>query len=158
MAHRAREGSQPYPTQNNPRVSSKNDKRYGRDGSKLSGATFKSTGDQPAGQQHDDLPPSLPQHSYTDRLPPGGISRRVGFLGGGKPAVPVSHAATLRRHGSDGIHDPRTSTDNAPGQAHSVSGGRFGKPQVRAGARAPSGTKRQDSGALDRRNYSPTRK
>src|SRR5262249_28264043 len=110
----------------NPRVSSKNDKRYGRDGSRID-ATFKSTGDQPAPQQRDQLPPSIPPRVYTDRVPTGGVSRRVGWLGGGQPFIPPAHSTT-RRHGSDRFHQPHSSTDGAQGQAWHASGGQFGQP------------------------------
>lgn len=141
----------------NPSVQSKAVRRYGVDGSQLH-ATHSSTGRQPGAQQRDFVPPSIPQRTYTGRLPPGGLVRQVGFPGGGKPFVEVNYDATMRRHGSDGIHDPATSTDNASGQAHSASGGRFGNPQVRPAPKAPSGTQAADTGALDRASYLGTKK
>jgi hypothetical protein len=149
-AHRAREGSQPYSGPENPTVSSKNDKRYGRQGSKLSGATFKSTGDQPAGQQHDDIAPSLPQRSYPRAEH---TSERVGWVNG------VNHAAThpnTKRH--DGGHESgrHTNTDAAPGQAHSASGGKFGAPQLRPAPAPRAGVRTADTGAMDRKPYTGT--
>ena len=136
----------------NPRVHSKAVRRYGVDGSRLD-ARYKSTGEQNPHQQHDEVPPSLPQRTYTDRLPPGGIVRQVGFPGGGKPFVEVDHSRTMRRHGSDGLHDMSKSTDRAPGQARSASGSRFGEPQKRPPQRTVTAEKPGDSGALNRREY-----
>src|SRR5262249_11713873 len=81
-----RESEAPY-----RRVHSKAVRHYGVDGSRLD-APHKSTGVQNPSQQHDEVPPSLPQRTYTERLPPGGISRRVGWLGDGQPFVAVDHA------------------------------------------------------------------
>jgi hypothetical protein len=147
-AHRAALRGDPYGP-NNPAVMSKSDKRYGKN------ATH---GEQPATQERRPLPPSIPPSTYTERVPLGGISKRVGWPGDGKPFVKASHAATMRKHSSDGIHDPRNSTDEVQGQAWSASGGEHGKPSPRRGASAPSGTRTQDAGALDRKSYVPARK
>jgi len=105
-------------------------RRYGVNGSRLPNASYRSTGSQNPSQQNDQLPPSWPARSHTSHVPAGGISRRVGYPGGGRPFVPAEHFTT-RLHGSDGIDDPRHRTDHAPGQAHSASGGHYGKPQSR---------------------------
>jgi hypothetical protein len=154
VAHRASEGSQPYPTESNPRVSSKNDKRYGRDGSKLSGATFKSTGGQPAGQQRDQIAPSWAPTAKERATP---HSERVGWVNG-KYVAPT--------HPNMGKHDPghhgalHANTDAAQGQAWHASGGQFGKrsPQP-APTNLGTGTGREDAGALERGSYNrPARK
>jgi hypothetical protein len=139
----------------NERVSSKGARNARRDGFTPSDPRQPS---QPGTIERRDLPPSLPPETRTDRVPLGGVSRRVGFLGDGKPFVGASHATTTRRHGSDGVHDPRSSTDGVQGQAWSASGGEHGKQSPRRGASAPSGTRTQDTGALDRGSYVPTRK
>jgi hypothetical protein len=149
-AHRAEEGSQPYPSQSNPTVHSKATKRYGRDGSKLSGATYKSPGDQPAPQQRDELPPSLPQKSYPRAEK---TSERVGWVNGENRAA--THPNT-KRH--DGGHESgrHANTDAAPGQAHSASGGKFGSPQVRPAPAPRAGVGTADHGAMDRKSYTGT--
>jgi len=137
-----------------PTVHSKNTRRYGHDGSRLEGATFKSTGTQPAPQQRDQLPPSWSPKTYTDRVPPGGISRRVGWLGNGQPFVPPVHTTT-RRHGSDGAHDLHSSTDAAQGQGWHASGGQHGQPSPHRPQRqgpAP-GAARADVNKLNRESY-----
>jgi hypothetical protein len=116
-------------------------------GSKLDGATHSSTGEQPAGLYRDPVPPSIPQ---TNR--PRATEHRevVGWLNG------VHHANT---HPNTQKHDPghssgrRANTDAAPGQAHSASGGAFGKPQVRPAPKSRPGVHDGDSGALDRGSY-----
>jgi hypothetical protein len=141
--------------QSNDRVSSKGARNARRDGFTPTDPRQPS---QPGTLERRDLPPSLPPETRTDRVPLGGVSRRVGFVGDGKPFVGASHAATTRRHGSDGVHDPRTITDGVQGQAWSASGGEHGKQSPRRGASAPSGTRTQDAGALERASYVPTRK
>jgi hypothetical protein len=121
-------------------------RRYGVDGAK---------GDFPHGTTggytaHESaLPPSAPAHSNTDRVPPGGVVKTVGFApdGSGRHATP-DYTKTTRAHGSDGQHNPATSTDGASGQAHSASGGKFGKATQRPGPAGNTGTRRMDHGAL----------
>jgi hypothetical protein len=72
----------------NPAVLPRGIRRYGVDGSRLPNATYRNTGSQNPPQQRDQLPPSWPQKSHTERVPTGGISRRVGYLGNGAPFVP----------------------------------------------------------------------
>ncbi|MGH9643440.1 MAG: hypothetical protein ACRD3Q_13575 [Terriglobales bacterium] len=98
----------------NPTVHSKSTKRYGRDGSRLEGATHKSTGDQPAPlDRSDEVPASLPAHHM-----PGGTAHTevVGFAPDGSGRhIPASHPNTQRHVG--GVHQdtnrPRGMADKA---------------------------------------------
>jgi hypothetical protein len=130
-------------------VHSKNTRRCGRDGSRLKGATFRSTGSQPAPEQRDEVAPSWPHISQ-----PRGAqqSERVGYVGGGAPYRAASHPNT-RRHGLDSIYHQGGSTDGAPGMALNASGGKFGEPQKRAPQGTVTAEKPGDSGALNRREY-----
>jgi hypothetical protein len=150
-AYRAEIGSAPPSVPNNEVVSSKNDKRFGRQGSKLSGATFKSTGEQPAGQQRDDIAPSLPQVSR-----PRAAEHRevVGWLNGKNH--PANHPNTGKHFGGH-VSGAHTNTDAAAGQAHSASGGQYGKPQVRPAPTARAGVDRKTLGPLERTKYTGTK-
>jgi len=130
------QGSQPYPGMNpfgaeNPKVHSKAATFRGRPHSP---SKVGSPGERAAlsgSRQHlrhlytDTIAPSL-----RDQSQPRASHQRevVGWLNGVNLAP--THPNT-GRHGADGIHDARHMTDNAPGQAHSASGGQYGKPQVR---------------------------
>lgn len=152
-AHRAAEGSAPPSLPNNEHVRSKAVKNYGKNGSRLEGATYRSTGEQPAGLYRDPIAPSLPQVS---RPRASDHHEHIGWIGG------VNHAAT---HPNTGKHfgghasGAHTNTDAASGQAHSASGGEFGKPQVRPAPTARAGVDRRTLGPLERDSYtSPKRK
>ncbi len=103
------------------------------------GDTAHVKGTQPKMGLRDTVAPSAPSHSNTSRLPPGGHVETVGHApnGSGKWLQPT-HAHG--HHGSDGIHDPRVSTDGAQGQAWHASGGQFGQRSPRPGSGAPAGT------------------
>lgn len=79
---------------------------------------------------------------------------RIGWVNGKR--VELTHPNT-GKHGLNGVHDPRASTDGVQGQAWSASGGAHGKPSPRRGASVPSGTRTQDDGALNRTSYSGER-
>jgi hypothetical protein len=136
----------------NPTVESKNDKRYGRNGSRLEGATFKSTGNQPADKQHDDLPPSFPQRSMPRATEHHEV---VSFLNG--EYHEATHPNTGRHYGG---HANAANTDSAPGQAHSVSGGKYGGKQIRPAAvtNRPGVHPVPGVGAHDRADYLDPRK
>lgn len=123
------------------------------DGSKLEGATHRSTSESPATLERRPLPPSLPPTAHRERAEPS--VRVVGWAPDGSGRhIPATHR-NANKHGLDGIHDPRSSTDDSRGQAWSASGGEHGRQSPRRGATRPSGTRTQDAGALDRGSLGP---
>jgi hypothetical protein len=127
---------------NNPAVHSKGAANASRSGFKPTDSRQPS---QPATIQRADVAPSAPAQSHTQRATIK--ARTVGHDPiTGKWLQPV-HTNT-GKHGADGHHDPRKSTDNPSGQAHSSSGGQFGRPQQRPAGGKPSGTKTAHKNAL----------
>src|SRR5450755_2857301 len=83
----------------NPTVTSKNVRRYGRD---PEGDVHGSTGEQPAKLCRDPVPPSLPPKVHTDRAPPAGSVAVAGWDPQTGKFVPASHPHT-GMHGSDDV-------------------------------------------------------
>jgi hypothetical protein len=125
-------------------VTSKAVRRYGSQGSKTD-YPDSSTGENPTRIHPDEVPPSAPSHSNTERAV---VQARTS---GWDPAtgkwLGASHPNTGKH---DGGHEPAriATTDNASGQMHSASGGKFGKPQQRPGPASNTGTRRMYNGAL----------
>jgi hypothetical protein len=166
-AHRAELGNTPHPGMGprgagNPAVHSKGATFHGRPhspgkvGSPGEQATL--SGGRLAGKLYvDPIAPSAAPKTYTERVPPGGVSQRVGWVNG--QFVPPVHATT-RRHGSDGFHHPHSTTDSAQGQANSASGGSHGQPSPRGPQRrgpAPGVELRDARGKQNRADYTSPR-
>lgn len=117
-------------------------RRYGPQGSKLD-APYKSTGGHEA--HEDEVRPSDPAHSNTERAVVQ--ARTSGFDPHTGKWLGASHPNTGKH---DGGHEAArvATTDGASGQAHSASGGKFGKPTQRPGPAGNTGTRRMDHGAL----------
>jgi hypothetical protein len=128
----------------NQPVSSKNTRRYGEQGSK-SDFPDSSTGENPAKIHPDEVAPSAPSRSHTDR------AHVQAQTSGWDPAtgrwLGASHPQTGKHDG--GHEEARTATtDGASGMAHSASGGTHGKPTQRPGPKSNTGTRTADAGAL----------
>jgi hypothetical protein len=139
-AHREGLNSRPSATPDNPKVMSKNIRRYGEDVSRLHlGTDLTSTGKQPADRidrDPDGVPPSLPVTHVGQVMAPH--VEQVGWLNGKHtPAThPVSGAA-----GKTNATMPHKRLEPT-GQAHSASGGKHGKPQTRPASQGHGGVKR----------------
>jgi hypothetical protein len=107
---------------NNPTVSSKNDKRYGRGGSKLEGATFKSTGSQPAPlHRGSELAASLRGRDVSKA---GTIKPEVVGHVGGKFKYPSYPNAKAKKHTGSAPSGPRAGDSGALDRAD-YTGGRY---------------------------------
>jgi hypothetical protein len=125
-------------------VTSKAVRRYGTQGSKTD-YPDSSTGENPARIHPDELPPSAPSHSNTERAVVQ--AKTAGFDPQTGKWLGASHPNTGKH---DGGHEPArvATTDGASGQMHSASGGQFGKPTQRPAPASNTGTRRMDHGAL----------
>lgn len=125
----------------NPKMS-KAVRRYGVDGAK-GNFTHGSTGGHVA--HEDEVAPSAPSHNNTERAVMQ--AKNAGFDPHSGKWLGVTHPNTGKH---DGGHEPArvATTDGASGQAHSASGGKFGKPTQRPARASNTGTRTADAGAL----------
>jgi hypothetical protein len=123
--HHAEVGSRPSQHPENLRVASKNDKRYGRGGSK-GDFPYSSTGEQPGYVHESPVPPSLPVRHV------GGLgkiqARTVGWPGDGKPFIDPEHPNSSRKLHTGAVHThPSLKSE---GLMHDASGGAHGRKSV----------------------------
>jgi hypothetical protein len=134
-AHRRVEvGNRPPVHPNNPQVSSKDDKRHGRDGSKID-SPYSSHGNQPAGldRHRQEGATHWPVTHYGEAASPH--KKLAGYLNGEFHEADHPNAQAKRAGNSKFTHAPLKPT----GQEHSTYGGARGEPQTRPESRPDHG-------------------